>query len=180
MKGFQALAYPPLDRRGLTHAPSHIKGGGHHCATVSVMEGCHSCSPPHLCMGGDDACAPSAPLHRRCSLDVPFRPDVFCTASASQWIKFPTSGHSLTVCGFEPLLHLCADDSEHGACFKYCVSLSVCPFPTCVLSVCLSVCLSQKNSEAKNILKQLHQSTCLLALYPPLHGKVHFTDWKRQ
>ena len=48
------------------------------------------------------------------------------------------------------------------------------------LSVCLSVSLSQKNSEAKNILKQLHQSTCLLALYPPLHGKVHFTDWKRQ
>ena len=48
-----------------------------------------------------------------------------------------------------------------------------------VFCLSVSLSLSQKNSEAKNILKQLHQSTCLLALYPPLHGKVHFTDWKR-
>ena len=45
----------------------------------------------HLGVGGGHACAPSAPLHRRCSIDVPFRSDVFCAASAAQWIKCPTS-----------------------------------------------------------------------------------------
>ena len=48
MEGFQALALPPpLDRRELKHAPSHLKGGRsplHHClwnGGVSLM-----CSPP--------------------------------------------------------------------------------------------------------------------------------------
>ena len=47
--------------------------------------------------------------------------------------------------GFEPHIQLCADSS---ACFGFCVSLSVCPSPTCVrmcalsLSVSLSLSLS--------------------------------------
>ena len=36
------------------------------------------------------------------------------------------SGH-LTVCGFEPRVGLCADSSEPGACFRFCVSPCLCP-----------------------------------------------------
>ena len=44
------------------------------------------------------------------------------------------SGHDLTVCGFEPRVGLCADSSEPGACFGFCVSLSLFPSPARVLS----------------------------------------------
>ena len=48
------------------------------------------------------------------------------------------SGHDLMVCEFEPHVRLCADSSEPGACFRFCVSLSL-PLPgSC------SVSLSQK------------------------------------
>ena len=45
------------------------------------------------------------------------------------------SGHDLTVHGLEPHMGLCADSSEPGACFRFCVSLSLCP------SFCLSFSL---------------------------------------
>ena len=45
------------------------------------------------------------------------------------------SGHDLTVHGFEPRIKLCADGSEPGACFGFCVSLSLCSSPTCALSL---------------------------------------------
>ena len=46
------------------------------------------------------------------------------------------SGHDLTVCEFEPHVGLCADGSEPGSCFGFCVSLSL-PLPhSC--SVCFS------------------------------------------
>ena len=51
------------------------------------------------------------------------------------------SGHDLAVCELEPLVGLCADSSEPGACFGFCVSLSLCPSPP-LLVLCLS--LSQK------------------------------------
>ena len=35
------------------------------------------------------------------------------------------SGHDLMVCGVEPHIALCADSSEPGACFGFCVSLSL-------------------------------------------------------
>ena len=37
------------------------------------------------------------------------------------------SGHDLSVGGFEPRVGLCADSSEPGACFGFCVSLSLSP-----------------------------------------------------
>ena len=37
------------------------------------------------------------------------------------------SGHVLMVCEFEPCVGLCADSLESGACFGFCVSLSVPP-----------------------------------------------------
>ena len=47
------------------------------------------------------------------------------------------SGHDLTVREFEPRVGLCADSSEPGACFGFCVSLSLCPSPAHGLSLCL-------------------------------------------
>ena len=51
-----------------------------------------------------------------------------------------SSGHDLTVREFEPCVRLCADSSEPGACFRFCVSLSLSDPPLFML--CLS--LSQK------------------------------------
>ena len=45
------------------------------------------------------------------------------------------SGHDLMVCEFEPRIGLCADGSEPGARFGFCVSLSLCPSPVHALSL---------------------------------------------
>ena len=44
-------------------------------------------------------------------------------------------GHDLAVREFEPRVRLWADGSEPGACFRFCVSLSLCPSPVHVLSL---------------------------------------------
>ena len=44
-------------------------------------------------------------------------------------------GHDLSVCEFEPRVGLWADGSEPGACFRFCVSLSLCPSPVHALSL---------------------------------------------
>ena len=49
-----------------------------------------------------------------------------------------SSGHDFVVREFEPGIGLCADSSEPGACFGFCVSLSLYPFPAHTLSVSLS------------------------------------------
>ena len=41
------------------------------------------------------------------------------------WAAHFGSGHDLAVCGFEPHVGLCADSLEPGACFRFCVSLSL-------------------------------------------------------
>ena len=47
-------------------------------------------------------------------------------AWVAQSVKRPTSsGHDLIVCEFEPRVRLCADSLESGACFGFCVSLSL-------------------------------------------------------
>ena len=50
-------------------------------------------------------------------------------------------GHDLTVRGFRPHIRLCADISEPGACFGFCVSLFL-PLPTHTLSPSLSLSFS--------------------------------------
>ena len=45
------------------------------------------------------------------------------------------SGHDLMVREFEPCIGLCAVSSEPGTCFRFCVSLCLCPSPTCTLSL---------------------------------------------
>ena len=52
------------------------------------------------------------------------------------------------VLGFEPCIGLCANSSEPGACFRFCVSLSLYPFPTLTLS------LSKINKHKKNFFKK--------------------------
>ena len=44
-------------------------------------------------------------------------------------------GHDLAVCELEPRVRLWADGSEPGACFRFCVSLSLCPSPVHALSL---------------------------------------------
>ena len=61
-------------------------------------------------------------------------------AWVAQSVEQPTSlrsGHDLTVCEFETLIGLCADSSEAGACFGFCVSLSVPLLHSCSVSLCL-------------------------------------------
>ena len=48
------------------------------------------------------------------------------------------SGHHVIVHEFEPRVGLCADTSEPGACFGFCVSVSLCPSPAHALSLSLS------------------------------------------
>ena len=48
------------------------------------------------------------------------------------------SGHDLTAREFEPRVGLGADSSEPGACFGFCVSLSLCPSPVHALSLAVS------------------------------------------
>ena len=70
-----------------------------------------------------------------------------CLMSNSLWLRLLcgsvgwaadfSSGHDPQLCGFEPRIGLCADSSEPGACFKFGVSLSLCPS-------LLTLCLSQK------------------------------------
>ena len=53
------------------------------------------------------------------------------------WATDFGSGHDLAVREFEPRVGLWADSSEPGACFRFCVSLSL-PLPrSCSVSLCL-------------------------------------------
>ena len=68
----------------------------------------------------------------------------------AQLVKPPTgSGHDLTVCDFEPRVRLCADSSDPGACFGFCVSLSLCLSPALSLSFPLSLSKKQINIKRK-------------------------------
>ena len=67
-------------------------------------------------------------------------------------VRFQT-GHDLAVHGFEPRVGLWADGSEPGACFRFCVSLSVCPSPVHALS--LSVPKINKKRWKKNKKKKV-------------------------
>ena len=56
------------------------------------------------------------------------------------WVSNFGSGHDVVVRGFKPLVGLSADSSEPGACFRFCVSLSL----TLPRSCCVSFCLKNK------------------------------------
>ena len=54
------------------------------------------------------------------------------------WASDFSSGHNLVVHEFKPRIGLWADGSEPGACFRFCVSLSLCPSPIHALSLSVS------------------------------------------
>ena len=57
-------------------------------------------------------------------------------AWVAQSVKRPTSARSRSRGPeFEPRVGLWADGSEPGACFRFCVSLSLCPSPVHALSL---------------------------------------------
>ena len=59
-------------------------------------------------------------------------------AGSVGWASDFSSGHDLAVHEFEPHVGLWAGSSEPGACFRFCVSLSLCPSPAQALSLSLS------------------------------------------
>ena len=75
----------------------------------------------------------------------------------AQSIKHLTSAQvTISVREFEPCLGLCADSSEPGACFRFCVSLSLCPSPAYLR------CLSKMNKHLKNLKKEKESTECIL------------------
>ena len=66
-------------------------------------------------------------------------------------------GHDLAVREFKPRVRLWADGSEPGACFRFCVSLFLCPSPIHALS--LSVPKINKNVEKKIFFKKIVKAT---------------------
>ena len=54
------------------------------------------------------------------------------------WAPDFGSGHDLTVREFQPPIGLCADHSEPGACFGFCVSLSASPLSSLMPFLSLS------------------------------------------
>ena len=115
----------------------------------------------------------SAHLHKKCSLTGllkrwpkgslqrnPWGESVNSEESWGTWgtqsVKCPTSARSdfdSQSVGLSPrvIVGLCADSSEPGACFGFCVSLSLCPSSTCTHSLSLS--LSKINKHLKKIFK---------------------------
>ena len=60
-------------------------------------------------------------------------------AWVAQSVKRPTSTQVMILLHeFEPHIGLWADGSESGACFRFCVSLSLCPSPVHALSLSVS------------------------------------------
>ena len=60
-----------------------------------------------------------------------------CVAQLAKCPTWVQVMHDLTVYEFDLRVGLCADSLEAVACFRFCVSLSLCPFPAHVLSVSL-------------------------------------------
>ena len=89
-------------------------------------------------------CSRSSESYCLCLESLPPTPRLLCLKISlpqrpvAQSVKRPTSAHDLTVHGFEPRVWLCADHSEPGACFRFCVSLSVCSSPAHALSLSVS------------------------------------------
>ena len=68
------------------------------------------------------------------------------------------SGHDLVVPEFEPRIRLCADSSEPGACFRFCVPLPLCPSPARTLSLSLKNKYTLKKNKAWICIRELHQA----------------------
>ena len=101
------------------------------------------------------------------------------------------SGRDLAVGGFEPRIRFCADSSEPGACFGFCVSLSLSAPPLLVLALAraLFLSLSKINKLKKKISacvsRTMSCDSCLdLRLYCLPHQtngvESYSWEWKTQ
>ena len=70
-------------------------------------------------------------------------------AWVAQSVEHPTSAQVMIsqLMSSSPAIGLCADSSEPGACFRFCVSLSLCP--SLAYAVSLSLSLSRINKTLK-------------------------------
>ena len=66
-----------------------------------------------------------------------------CLGGSVDWASNFSSGHDFAVREFEPRVRLCADSSEPGPCFRFCVSLSL------TLPCSCSVTLKNKQTKIK-------------------------------
>ena len=138
-------------------SPRHFQGG---CEVKTIFIMTRRCHLALRCAGiyvnakavrGNCWCLSTNPRHQHQIIPLVM---VFFTPTSS-WLKKTDkgrlsgsvgwasdfgSGHDLTLCGFEPHIGLCAESSEPGACFGFCVSLSLCSS----LAHTLSLSLSQK------------------------------------
>ena len=87
----------------------------------------------------------------------PFTVNEFCAALGG-------SGHDLPVLEFDPNVGLCADSSEPGACFRFCVPLSLWPSPAHTLS------LSQNKTKKDLSWKPCPKALCIHLFDHSLQG----------
>ena len=72
---------------------------------------------------------------------------------------------------FKPRIRFCADSPELGACFGFCVSLSLCLYPACALSYSLSLKKKKKLKNNKITLYpqlEVHLGACRTPVFSPL------------
>ena len=89
-------------------------------------------------------------------------------ACVAQSVERPTSAQDMIsrfMSENQPCIRLCSDSSEPGACFRFCVSFSLCPSPACALSLFLSLSLNDK-------IKSFTSHMCPLTLYGDRVGRA--------
>ena len=87
------------------------------------------------------------------------------------------SGHDLAAREFEPHIGLCVNSSEPGACFRFCVSLSLCPSPAQSLSLSFSKKeINIKKKKRKKEMERVRQQGILKPLREVWRhlGRCHF------
>ena len=132
----------------LSRAMSRPSGTRVYCHMTSNTDGhggpgraCHGMTLKHISRGSLKFCREVQFLLSKCYL--------LRGAWVAQSVKRPTSARSRSRGReFEPRVRLWADGSEPGACFRFCVSLSLCPSPVHALS--LSVPKINKKTLKKN------------------------------
>ena len=132
---------------GLVTLRRHISGGVwvaqsvEHPTSTQVMISCLVGSSP--AWGSVLTAGSLEPVLDSASPSLAVRPLLMLCFSLSlkKWIKTGApgwlsrlsvrlrSGHDLAIHVFEPRIRPCADSSEPGACFRFCVSLSLWPSP---------------------------------------------------
>ena len=92
-----------------------------------------------LGLGLRHPCLNKPSMWRRCTWELKNHSGLW-GAWVAQSVKHPTSAQVM-ISRFgssSPRVGLCADSSELGACFRFCVSLSLCPSPVHALSLSVS------------------------------------------